>query len=109
MVKPLMCYDSCMTDVSLHSSPGTGRRRRSYRPPLRTAGQAWGPLRVRRGMAMRELERLSGVNRWILSLAEQGRLVPTGGEMDAVMAVLLPEAEGADTAGGEASPGDPAG
>ena len=37
---------------------------------------------------MRELERRSGVNRWILTLAEQGRLIPTGAEFDAVMAVL---------------------
>ena len=37
---------------------------------------------------MRELERQSGVNRYVLSLAEQGRLIPTGEEFDAVMAVL---------------------
>lgn len=37
---------------------------------------------------MRELERLSGINRWILSLAEQGRLIPTGEEYEAVTAAL---------------------
>lgn len=42
-------------------------------------------------MSMRELERRSGVNRWILSLAEQGRLVPTGEEFEKVMGVLRAE------------------
>lgn len=92
-----------MTEVEVHSSPGPAYRRRSYRPPLRTSGGAWGPTRVKLGMSMRELERRSGVNRWILSLAEQGRLTPTGEEFDKVMAVLLPQEEAEqpseDTAG----------
>lgn len=37
---------------------------------------------------MRELEKRSGVNRSVLSLAEQGRLVPKGDEFDRVMTAL---------------------
>jgi hypothetical protein len=40
---------------------------------------------------MRDLEKRSGINRWILSLAEQGRLIPTGEEFEAVMGVLRAE------------------
>lgn len=50
---------------------------------------------------MRDLEKRSGINRWILSLAEQGRLIPTGEEFEAVMGVLRAEearqAEAAET------------
>lgn len=80
-----------MTEVDAQSEVGTAYKGRSYRPPLRTIGGAWGAWRVRVGMSMRELERRSGVNRWILSLAEQGRLTPTGAEFDAVYEVLSAE------------------
>lgn len=58
------------------------------RPPLRTAGNAWGPQRVSLGLSLRQLEKLSGVNRAILSLAEAGRLIPTGEQYQAVMKAL---------------------
>lgn len=62
--------------------------RRRTRPPLRTAGSAWGPERVSLGLSMRQLEELSGVDRAILSLVEQGRLIPTGAQYQAVMEAL---------------------
>jgi len=40
------------------------------------------------GLSLRALARLSGVNHVTLALAEQGRLVPTGDEYQAVMAAL---------------------
>jgi len=61
---------------------------RVTRPPLRTGGRAWGPERVRLGVSLRQLQALSGVDRAILSLAENGRLVPTGAEYQAVMSAL---------------------
>ena len=61
--------------------------RKTPQPP-RTAGYAWGHQRVRLGVSLRELERLSGVHRSYLSLAEAGRLIPSGEEYDAVMAAL---------------------
>jgi predicted transcriptional regulator len=57
-------------------------------PPLRTGGAAWGPQRVRLGLSLRELSRRSGVDKAILSMAENGRLIPTAAEWDAVMAAL---------------------
>lgn len=56
--------------------------------PLRTGGYAWGPERVRLGLSLRELERLSGVNRATLSLVEAGRLVPSGPDYGSVMDAL---------------------
>ena len=58
------------------------------RPALHTGGAAWGPERVRLGLSMRDLERLSGVNRAHLSLIEAGRLIPTGAQYAAVMTAL---------------------
>jgi hypothetical protein len=61
--------------------------RKTPQPP-RTAGNAWGPQRVALGISLRRLEQLSGVSRVTLSLAEAGRLIPTGEEYQAVMAAL---------------------
>lgn len=55
---------------------------------IRTAGSAWGPQRVSLGLSLRALAKLSGVNIVTLSLAEQGRLIPTGGEYQAVMKAI---------------------
>lgn len=43
---------------------------------------------MKAGVSMRELEKRSGINRSVLSLAEQGRLVPKGDEFDRVMTAL---------------------
>lgn len=70
--------------------------------PLRTRGFAWGHKRVQLGVSMRQLEAASGINRAMLSLAEAGRLVPTGAEYDAVMAALaVVEADQARVSGTE--------
>ena len=58
------------------------------RTQIKTAGAAWGPQRVALGLSLRELSKLCGVNIVTLSLAEQGRLVPTGDEYQKVMAAL---------------------
>jgi transcriptional regulator with XRE-family HTH domain len=55
---------------------------------LRTAGGLWGPQRVELGLSLRALSKLSGVNHVTLALAEQGRLVPTNEEYQAVVAAL---------------------
>lgn len=55
---------------------------------LVTGGYAWGAMRVRAGMSIRKLSDLTGIPRGYLSMAERGRLVPTGEEYAAVMAVL---------------------
>ena len=55
---------------------------------LRTGGRSWGPERVRLGISITELARLSGVNKGILSMVENGRMIPTGPEHDAVMDAL---------------------
>lgn len=68
---------------------------------LRSGGSAWGPARVRAGVSIRELERLSGVHRSILSMAENGRLVPSGAEWDAVMRALGPSAQTESASAGE--------
>ena len=58
------------------------------RSTLRTGGLAWGPERVALGISIRKLAELSGVDKAILSMAEHGRLVPTGPEYQAVMQAL---------------------
>lgn len=90
-----------MTDVEAQSEVGPAYKRRSYRPPLRTQGGGWGAERIRVGLSMRELERRSGVNRYILSFVEQGRMVPTGEEYDAVMTALRETREAAANAGSQ--------
>ncbi len=62
--------------------------------PLRTGGRAWGPERVALGLSIRDLARLSGVNRGILSMAENGRIIPSGLEWTAVTAALATAREG---------------
>lgn len=57
-------------------------------PPLRTKGYAWGQLRVRRGVSMRELAERSGVPKSVLSFVESGRVNPTAEEFNRVMAAL---------------------
>ena len=57
-------------------------------PPLRTGGFAWGRERVALGISLEKLAELSGVAAPYLSLAENGRMVPTGAEHDAVMDAL---------------------
>jgi DNA-binding transcriptional regulator YiaG len=56
--------------------------------PLRTGGHAWGRERVRLNVSMNRLAALSGVSKATLSLAEQGRYLPTGDEWEAVSRVL---------------------
>lgn len=55
---------------------------------LRTGGKAWGPERVELGLSIRDLSRLSGVDKAILSMAENGRLIPSGAEYQSVMDAL---------------------
>lgn len=45
-------------------------------------------MRVRLGVSIRKLSDLTGIPRGYLSMAERGRLVPTGDEYAKVMAVL---------------------
>ena len=70
-------------------------KRNTPQPPT-TAGYAWGPERVRLGLSLRALHKLSGVSASYLSMAEAGRLIPTAAEWQAVHAALL-QAKG-DTA-----------
>lgn len=56
--------------------------------PLITGGHAWGTERVRVGVSLRRLSDLTGIPRGYLSMAERGRLVPTGEEYRKVMAAL---------------------
>ena len=56
--------------------------------PLRTGGRAWGPERVRLGLSIRRLAVLSGVDKAILSQVENGRMIPSGAEYDAVTDAL---------------------
>jgi predicted transcriptional regulator len=55
---------------------------------LVTGGHAWGNDRVRLGVSIRRLSELTGIPRGYLSMAERGRLVPTGEEYRKVMAAL---------------------
>jgi transcriptional regulator with XRE-family HTH domain len=56
--------------------------------PLITGGFAWGNERVRLGVSIRRLSDLTGIPRGYLSMAERGRLVPTGEEYRKVMNAL---------------------
>lgn len=55
---------------------------------LRTGGFAWGTERVLLGLSLNRLAALSGVNKAILSQAENGRLIPSGAEWTAVIDAL---------------------
>lgn len=81
-----------MRPVTTELNPPKGRR-------LQTGGRAWGPERVALGVSMRELERLSGVDKALLSLAENGRLVPSGEEYQAVTEALRKIREATPAAG----------
>ncbi len=56
--------------------------------PLTTGGFAWGPERIRLGLSIRELARRSNVDKAILSMVENGRLIPSAKEYEDVMRVL---------------------
>lgn len=56
--------------------------------PLTTGGHAWGNERVRLGLSIRELSKRSGVDKAILSMVENGRLIPSPEEYEAVTRVL---------------------
>ena len=58
---------------------------------LTTGGHAWGAMRVRLGVSLRRLSGLTGIPRGYLSMAERGRLVPTGDEYAKVMDALAKE------------------
>jgi transcriptional regulator with XRE-family HTH domain len=56
--------------------------------PLRSGGFLWGPERVRLGVSLNELHRRTGIAKGMLSLYENGRMVPNAGEYERVMAAL---------------------
>lgn len=68
------------------------------RRQLKTGGRAWGPERVALGISIRRLSELSGIDRGILSMAENGRLVPSGVEYQAVMEALRDARDGGTAA-----------
>jgi transcriptional regulator with XRE-family HTH domain len=55
---------------------------------LTTGGRAWGIERVALGLSLRDLAALSGIDRGILSMVENGRVIPDGDEYKAVMDAL---------------------
>ena len=63
--------------------------------PLRSGGHAWGPERVALGISIRKLADLSGVDKAILSMVENGRMIPSGAEYQAVSEALRKAREGA--------------
>ena len=63
-------------------------KRNTPQPPT-TAGYAWGPERVRLGLSLRALHKLSGVSTAYLSMAEAGRLIPTAKEYQSVHEALV--------------------
>lgn len=56
--------------------------------PLSSGGLLWGPERMRLGISIRTLARLSGVGKGVLSRCEHGRMIPTPDEFGRVMAAL---------------------
>ncbi len=54
----------------------------------KTGGRLWGARRVNRGISLRELAEASGINRGLLSFFENGRMTPTSGEYDLIIAAL---------------------
>lgn len=63
--------------------------------PLRTGGRLWGPERVRLGVSLDRLSEMTGINKGILSMAENGRIIPTGAEYDLVRDALEKMRQGA--------------
>ncbi len=66
-------------------------------PPLQERASDWNRLRLRAGLSIRILSDRSGVNRYHVSLIDQGRLVPSPDESAAILAVLRPEHPGGTT------------
>ncbi len=62
---------------------------------LKTGGRAWGLERVELGLSLRQLADLSGIDRSLLSMAENGRIIPSGDEYRAVNDALRKIREGA--------------
>ena len=67
-------------------------------PRFRSGGSAWGPERVRLGISLRELSRRSGIDKAILSMAENGRLIPSAAEYESVTRVLRDAQQPGDNA-----------
>ncbi len=59
------------------------------RPRLKTGGSLWGPRRVAAGITLEELSEASGVHKALLSLMENGRMIPRGDEHERVMDALV--------------------
>lgn len=55
---------------------------------LRTGGSLWGPRRVAAGITLERLATETGISKGILSLMENGRLIPRGDEHERVMDAL---------------------
>jgi predicted transcriptional regulator len=51
---------------------------------LTTSGGAFGPLRVRLGLSLRDLQVRSGVAHGLLSMMESGRMFPTADEWEKI-------------------------
>jgi transcriptional regulator with XRE-family HTH domain len=58
------------------------------RPKLSTGGSLWGPRRVAAGITLDQLADASGVHKALLSLMENGRMIPRGDEHERVMDAL---------------------
>lgn len=61
---------------------------RKNRPPLRPGPTEWGSRRVALGLSQDQVAKLSGVQRPLISLIEQGRLMPRPSEASALLRVL---------------------
>ena len=64
-----------------------GMAKRKYQPP-RTGGHLWGRRRVEAGVTLSALSAECGVNKGVLSLMENGRVIPTSQEYDAIIDAL---------------------
>ena len=56
--------------------------------PLRSGGSLWGPRRVAAGISLQQLATVTGISKGLLSLMENGRLIPRGDEHERVMDAL---------------------
>lgn len=55
---------------------------------MSSGGFLWGPRRVALGLSLRDLEDLTGIYRAFLSRMENGVMIPTGDEFNAVMRAI---------------------
>ena len=55
---------------------------------LRSGGRLWGDRRVAARISLAQLAQASKVSKGLLSLMENGRLIPTGAEYEAITAAL---------------------